>query len=104
MCACVCVWVGGGLFVGCLLVIFFFDSFGLLLLLLTADAKEIEIDAVADKGRLVIALLSEHIENAGVHSGDATIVHPPQDLTDATMQVWQHVALCVCVPLACLRV
>ena len=42
------------------------------------NAKEIEIDAVADKGSIVIYAISEHIENAGVHSGDATLVLPPQ--------------------------
>lgn len=41
-------------------------------------AKEIEIDAVANKGELVCYAISEHVENAGVHSGDATIVLPPQ--------------------------
>ena len=42
------------------------------------DAKEIEIDAVAQNGNVVIYAISEHIENAGVHSGDATMVLPPQ--------------------------
>ena len=42
------------------------------------DAKEIEIDAVADKGELFCYAISEHVENAGVHSGDATLVLPPQ--------------------------
>tara|TARA_Y100000310_G_scaffold318878_1_gene373463 strand:+ start:27769 stop:30969 length:3201 start_codon:yes stop_codon:yes gene_type:complete len=42
------------------------------------NAKEIEIDAVAYKGKILIYALSEHVENAGVHSGDATIVLPPQ--------------------------
>ena len=42
------------------------------------NAKEIEIDAVAQNGELVIYAISEHIENAGVHSGDATMVLPPQ--------------------------
>ena len=42
------------------------------------DAKEIEIDAVAQNGKVILYALSEHIENAGVHSGDATIVLPPQ--------------------------
>jgi len=41
-------------------------------------AKEIEIDAVAQGGKLVIYALSEHVENAGVHSGDATVMLPPQ--------------------------
>ncbi|MFA5948317.1 MAG: carbamoyl-phosphate synthase (glutamine-hydrolyzing) large subunit [Candidatus Gracilibacteria bacterium] len=43
-------------------------------------AKEIEVDAVADNGKIVIYAIAEHIENAGVHSGDATIVLPPQKL------------------------
>lgn len=43
-------------------------------------AKEVEVDAVAYKGRVVIYAIAEHIENAGVHSGDATIVLPPQKL------------------------
>ncbi|KKT76240.1 MAG: Carbamoylphosphate synthase large subunit [Candidatus Peregrinibacteria bacterium GW2011_GWA2_44_7] len=43
-------------------------------------AKEIEIDGVAHKGELIIYAISEHVENAGVHSGDATIVLPPQKL------------------------
>ncbi len=42
------------------------------------DAKEIEIDAVAQNGSVVIYAISEHIENAGVHSGDATMALPPQ--------------------------
>jgi len=43
-------------------------------------SKEIEIDAVADHGELVVWAIAEHIENAGVHSGDATLVIPPQKL------------------------
>ncbi len=43
-----------------------------------ADAKEIEIDGVAQQGEIVAFAISEHIENAGVHSGDATMVLPPQ--------------------------
>ncbi|MBI2334957.1 ATP-grasp domain-containing protein, partial [Candidatus Daviesbacteria bacterium] len=43
-------------------------------------AKEIEIDGVGINGDLLIYAISEHIENAGVHSGDATIVLPPQRL------------------------
>ena len=41
-------------------------------------AKEIEIDAVAKKGDILAYTISEHVENAGVHSGDATLVFPPQ--------------------------
>jgi len=49
-------------------------------------AKEVEIDAVAYKGQVVIYAISEHIENAGVHSGDATIVLPPQKLYIETIR------------------
>ncbi len=42
------------------------------------NAKEIEMDAVAKKGEIVCYAVSEHVENAGVHSGDATLVFPPQ--------------------------
>ncbi|MBN2087683.1 carbamoyl-phosphate synthase (glutamine-hydrolyzing) large subunit [Candidatus Peregrinibacteria bacterium] len=41
-------------------------------------AREIEMDAVAHKGKVIIYAISEHVEDAGVHSGDATIVLPPQ--------------------------
>ncbi|MGB4800316.1 MAG: carbamoyl-phosphate synthase (glutamine-hydrolyzing) large subunit [Candidatus Saccharimonadales bacterium] len=44
------------------------------------NAKELEIDGVARNGQLVIYAISEHIENAGVHSGDATVVYPAQRL------------------------
>jgi len=49
-------------------------------------AKEIEIDAVAHNGELVIYAIAEHVENAGVHSGDATIVLPPQKLYIETIR------------------
>lgn len=49
-------------------------------------AKEIEIDAVAYKGQIIIGAISEHIENAGVHSGDATLVLPPQKLYFETIK------------------
>lgn len=41
-------------------------------------AREIEIDGIAIKGKLIIYAICEHIENAGIHSGDATMVLPPQ--------------------------
>lgn len=44
------------------------------------NAKELEIDGVAEEGQVIIEAISEHIENAGIHSGDATIVFPPQRL------------------------
>tara|TARA_Y100001934_G_scaffold119267_1_gene145916 strand:+ start:4754 stop:7984 length:3231 start_codon:yes stop_codon:yes gene_type:complete len=49
-------------------------------------AREVEIDAVADNGDLVLWAISEHVEDAGVHSGDATIVLPPQHLYIATIR------------------
>ncbi|HET8947101.1 MAG TPA: ATP-grasp domain-containing protein [Candidatus Polarisedimenticolia bacterium] len=43
-------------------------------------AKELEADAVASQGRLLAVAVTEHVENAGVHSGDATVVFPPQKI------------------------
>ncbi|MCB2219056.1 MAG: carbamoyl-phosphate synthase (glutamine-hydrolyzing) large subunit [Bacteroidetes bacterium] len=50
------------------------------------QAKEIEIDAVADKGEIVAYAMCEHIEFAGVHSGDATMVFPPQKIYFETVR------------------
>ncbi|KAL1919958.1 uncharacterized protein VTP21DRAFT_1890 [Calcarisporiella thermophila] len=50
------------------------------------EAKEIEMDAVALEGKLIMHVISEHVENAGVHSGDATLVLPPQDLDPITVR------------------
>jgi carbamoylphosphate synthase large subunit len=47
------------------------------------DALEIELDAVAREGEVILWAVSEHIERAGVHSGDATLVFPAQDLSAA---------------------
>ena len=49
-------------------------------------AKEIEIDAVAKNGEVLIYAISEHVEFAGVHSGDATMVFPPQKMYVETMR------------------
>lgn len=46
--------------------------------------KELECDAVADGGRVIASAISEHIEFAGVHSGDATIQFPPQKIYGIT--------------------
>ena len=51
-----------------------------------SDAKEIEMDAVAQNGVIKLYAISEHIEYAGVHSGDATIQFPPQKLYVETMR------------------
>ena len=50
------------------------------------QAKEIEMDAVAQNGEIKLYAISEHIEFAGVHSGDATIQFPPQKLYVETMR------------------
>ena len=49
-------------------------------------AKEIEMDAVAKNGEVIAYAISEHIEFAGVHSGDATIQFPPQKLYVETVR------------------
>ncbi|MBS7385497.1 MAG: carbamoyl-phosphate synthase (glutamine-hydrolyzing) large subunit, partial [Bacteroidales bacterium] len=56
------------------------------------DAKEIEFDAVANKGEVIAYAISEHIEFAGVHSGDATIQFPPQKLYIETARRIKRVA------------
>lgn len=56
------------------------------------NAKEVEIDAVADRGEIVLSAISEHIENAGVHSGDATLVLPPQKLYIETVRRIRRIA------------
>ncbi len=55
-------------------------------------AREVEIDAVADRGEIVLWAISEHIEDAGVHSGDATLVLPPQTLYIATIRKVRRIA------------
>jgi carbamoyl-phosphate synthase large subunit len=49
-------------------------------------AREIELDGVAKNGEILTAIVSEHIENAGVHSGDATLVVPAQKLYVETVR------------------
>jgi carbamoyl-phosphate synthase large subunit len=50
------------------------------------NAKEIEMDAVANDGDIIVYAISEHIEFAGVHSGDATIMFPPQKVYVETIR------------------
>ncbi|MDY9918277.1 MAG: carbamoyl-phosphate synthase (glutamine-hydrolyzing) large subunit [Proteiniphilum sp.] len=50
------------------------------------NAKEIEMDAVARNGELIVYAISEHVEFAGVHSGDATIQFPPQKIYVQTVR------------------
>lgn len=50
------------------------------------NSKELEIDGVAKNGELLIYAISEHVENAGIHSGDATVVYPAQKLYIETIR------------------
>jgi carbamoyl-phosphate synthase large subunit len=50
------------------------------------NAKEIEFDGVAKAGEVLVYAISEHVENAGVHSGDATLVLPPQHASLETIR------------------
>ena len=56
------------------------------------DTKEIEFDAVADHGTIVEYAISEHIEYAGVHSGDATMVFPAQHIYFSTVRQIKKIA------------
>ncbi len=56
------------------------------------NAKEIEMDAVAQNGEIVAHAISEHVENAGVHSGDATLVLPPQRTYLETIRQIRHIS------------
>lgn len=55
-------------------------------------AQEIDIDAVAFKGQLLVHAVSEHVENAGVHSGDATLVLPPFSLVEDDLDRLKEIA------------
>ena len=57
-----------------------------------SSAKEIEMDAVAKDGEIIVYAISEHIEYAGVHSGDATIQFPAQKLYVETVRRLRKVA------------
>ncbi|NWT89568.1 CPSM synthase, partial [Lanius ludovicianus] len=50
------------------------------------DAREVEMDAVAKAGRVISHAISEHVENAGVHSGDATLVFPTQTISQGALE------------------
>jgi carbamoyl-phosphate synthase large subunit len=56
-------------------------------------AQEIDVDAVASNGELIIHAVSEHVEQAGVHSGDATLVLPPASLDQSTMDRVKEIAI-----------
>lgn len=56
------------------------------------NAKEIELDAVANNGKIIYDAISEHIEYAGVHSGDATLVYPPQNISLNTIKKIKNIS------------
>jgi carbamoyl-phosphate synthase large subunit len=56
-------------------------------------AMEIDVDAVASSGKLLVHAVSEHVEQAGVHSGDATLVLPPYSLDQSTMDRIKEIAV-----------
>jgi carbamoyl-phosphate synthase large subunit len=56
------------------------------------NSKEIELDAVAKNGEILIYAISEHIENAGIHSGDATMMLPAQRLYIETIRKIKKIA------------
>ncbi|KAJ8119683.1 hypothetical protein ONZ43_g3421 [Nemania bipapillata] len=55
-------------------------------------AAELDVDAVASEGQLLVHAVSEHVENAGVHSGDATLILPPQNLDPKILQRVKEIA------------
>ncbi|ADE35403.1 carbamoyl-phosphate synthase large subunit [Candidatus Karelsulcia muelleri DMIN] len=56
------------------------------------NAKEIELDAVANNGKIIYDAISEHIEYAGVHSGDATLVYPTQNISLNTIKKIKNIS------------
>jgi carbamoyl-phosphate synthase large subunit len=56
------------------------------------NSKEIELDAVAYKGKILYYAISEHIEYAGVHSGDATLIYPPKSIDLFTVKEAEQTA------------
>jgi carbamoyl-phosphate synthase large subunit len=56
------------------------------------NAQEIDVDVVASKGTVLVHAVSEHVENAGVHSGDASLILPPRDLSENTMDRLKEIA------------
>ena len=59
-------------------------------------AREIELDAVVDHGKILLWAICEHIEDAGVHSGDATMMLPPQDLTVEMVRKVKRIGAALC--------
>ena len=58
------------------------------------------MDCVAQEGEVVVMAISEHVENAGVHSGDATMIQPPQDINQQTKNKIKDIACSIAWALA----
>lgn len=56
------------------------------------DAGEIEVDGVARNGEVIFSTIAEHVEHAGVHSGDSTLIFPAQSISDEMKQKIQGIA------------
>jgi carbamoyl-phosphate synthase large subunit len=63
-------------------------------------AREIEIDAIGDQGQIVLWAICEHVEDAGVHSGDATLMLPPQTVPLPIIHRARKIAVQLCEALA----
>jgi len=63
------------------------------------EAKEIEVDGVAQNGEIIMYATAEHVEFAGVHSGDATIVFPPQKIYIETLRRLKNISRKIAVAL-----
>uniref|UniRef100_A0A8C5I3R3 Carbamoyl-phosphate synthase [ammonia], mitochondrial n=1 Tax=Gouania willdenowi TaxID=441366 RepID=A0A8C5I3R3_GOUWI len=50
------------------------------------DAREVEVDAVAKAGKVLVHAITEHVEDAGVHSGDATLILPTQTISQGALE------------------
>ncbi|MBM4249172.1 MAG: carbamoyl-phosphate synthase large subunit [Euryarchaeota archaeon] len=64
-----------------------------------SSAIEIDVDVVADGGEVFIGAIMEHIEEAGVHSGDAACVIPPQTLQPETVREIERITIALCMEL-----
>ncbi|MCX8008762.1 MAG: carbamoyl-phosphate synthase (glutamine-hydrolyzing) large subunit [Patescibacteria group bacterium] len=62
------------------------SSYNLVMSKFYAHAKECDVDGVADQGEMITFTISEHVEEAGVHSGDSTLVFPPYSLSSSIQE------------------
>jgi carbamoyl-phosphate synthase large subunit len=64
------------------------------------DGKEIEVDGVCQHGEIIFLAIAEHVENVGVHSGDATIIYPAQSLATEIMTKIKEISIKIAAKLA----